>query len=164
MQNEEKEIFGLERRQKIFWFSLDKHIITKNYSKIFFALRSSDSDYLEEKYNLKSNIKSGLRFKYFNKKLDSISSVHTDIATTDTKILLDLIDFEIDGINYVDSLSCKLYIHQNLNEQGMLCIFPTKILSNGEHLVKIKKRTVGNSFIDSIRSKSYELPIWIYKE
>ena len=62
-ESNRNSIYGLDRKSKIFWLSLSEHIISKNYSKVFFTLRMSDSDYLEEKYGLKSLGKSGIRRK-----------------------------------------------------------------------------------------------------
>ncbi len=48
-------------------------------------------------------------------------------------------ELQIDSTSYIDSLSCYFYTHPNMHEQGLLCHFPTQVLSKGQHMIYLKK-------------------------
>ena len=87
--------------------------------------------------------------------------------------ILDLNTVTIDDIPYNDSLSCKFYIHPNLGERGLLCFYSTKNLDDGEHILKVNRKSYytstnisGKAIKDNIRLDStlQVIPFYVYKD
>lgn len=74
--------------------------------------------------------------------------------------ILDANQIFIDGISYNDSLKCKFYTHPNMNEKGLLCYFPTDSIIQGEHLLTLRYKIYDEKEIDSIKTRTFNLPFW----
>ena len=77
---------------------------------------------------------------------------------------LSLIGFEIDSIDFMDSMSCKYYVHPNLGERGMLCIFPTGSLEDGEHKVRVTRRFYRKASDEPLNDRHWRVPLWTYRD
>ena len=77
---------------------------------------------------------------------------------------LDLIRINIDSIDYTDSISCKFFTHPNLQEKGLLCVYPTRALEDGEHLIYIERDVYSKNEPDSIRTRKWWVPVWKYED
>ncbi len=53
------------------------------------------------------------------------------------------VDFLIDTVSFKDSLDCHYYTHPNLNEKGLLCMFPTRSLNVGKHNIHFTRKYLG---------------------
>ena len=93
---------------------------------------------------------------------DSLISFNNNKIQTIKDSLQGLVDIQIDKINYNDSLSCKFYTHPNLGEKGLLCYFPTRHLSDGEHLMELRRRVFNRDLTST--TWYYPVPFWVYLE
>lgn len=74
---------------------------------------------------------------------------------------LDLNKISIDGKPFNKALSCRFYIHPNLQEKGLLCEFSVDSLSLGEHIMTLNRSRYNRVFRDSIEIRTLNLPFWI---
>jgi len=47
----------------------------------------------------------------------------------------------IDSIPYLDSLTCRYFLHPNMGEKGLLCRLPLGSLETGEHILELKRKS-----------------------
>ncbi len=74
----------------------------------------------------------------------------------------DLVRITIDSIDFTDSLSCRYYTHPNLGEQGILCVYPTRSIPDGEHMMLIERDLYDLSEPESLATRSWLVPFWKY--
>ena len=57
--------------------------------------------------------------------------------------------FELNDVDYKDSLVCSFFIHPNMHEQGLMCYFPIDSLESGQHMIRLLKRYDRNDCVDN---------------
>ena len=77
--------------------------------------------------------------------------------------MLDVNKISIDGQPYNEYLSCKFYVHPNMNEKGLLCFFPVDSLAEGEHILTLNRTYYSTSYSDSLKTTTINIPFWKMK-
>lgn len=84
----------------------------------------------------------------WKQKKDSLSEAQEDARKYYTKLKAEellmahvrLYEVYIDSIPYLDSLTCRYYLHPNMGEKGLLCRLPLGALEPGEHRLELKRK------------------------
>lgn len=92
--------------------------------------------------------KSNFTAEEYRSKLDSLAKVDniemnnfkTEKILNTKQAFVNSVKISIDNQSYDSLAICRYYIHNNAKEKGILCHIPISQLSEGDHLLHIKKR------------------------
>ncbi|MEM1122726.1 MAG: hypothetical protein AAGJ18_19940, partial [Bacteroidota bacterium] len=76
------------------------------------------------------------------------------------KSLLDLATITIDGVSFNDSCECKFYVHPNMEEKGLRCYFPLKGLTEGPHMLRLKRKEFYGNKAQKEHYVDYHVPFY----
>ena len=108
---------------------------------------------------------------YWTSQVDSITNSWKEVmkeverqkAYSLIDAVLELNELTINDTPFNDSLTCKFYIHPNINERGLLCFFPLRSLKDGEHILHLERHTY-QARKDTVNTHSHNIPFFILKE